>query len=161
MTKAQKIDPEFFENFEKTDLKRNDPADSSDNSTYQNVERPPKERGEFLKAIQIIKNYDDDWDGNNAPAPHPQAIKTAELFISKLPWQREFPRSIRAGNDKSIVFEWKKDQHGAYLLLSIDPYHIGAIVINGDGKLEDKGNFVLLPDAKDLPKELQDIIARS
>lgn len=130
-----------------------------DNSTYDNVEAPPKERGEFLKAIQILRSFEQDWDGNDTLPPHPQALDTAELFIQKLPWQRVFPDSVYPGSDRSIVFEWSHDADHR-LILTIEPYYIGMVRILTNGKIDDLGDYELLPDSNILPKPLQDIIPR-
>lgn len=155
MSQLQHVNPEFIE-----DIKSLKAPSEADNATYQNVERPPKERGEFLKCLAVIQAYEHDWDGNDGVPPHPQAIATAKIFIEKLPWQRKFPCSVYPGSDRSIVFEWSKDDSGK-LMLTIEPHYIGAIRISDDGSVRDMGDFTLLPDASVLPKELQEIIARS
>ena len=44
MTQLQHVNPDFI-----NDIKALKPQSEPDNATYSNVERPPKEKGEFFK----------------------------------------------------------------------------------------------------------------
>lgn len=130
-------------------------------ATYSNVDRPPKERGEFLRAIQILRSYEQNWDGNDALPPHAEALDTARVFIEKLPWQRRFPRSIYPGSDRSVVLEWGQSEDGGRLMLTIEPYYIGATYIRGNGEVVDLDDYALLPGSDSLSRELQYIVPRA
>ena len=142
------------------DIEKILPKFDEDNATYDNVERPPKIRGRFLRAIKILESYEQGWDGNDSLPPHPKALKTTATFIINLAWQRTFPSSIYPGSDRSVVLEWEEIKDVGKLILTIDPYYIGAVSILQNGDIVDLGDFNLLPETT-LPQKLQSIIPRT
>lgn len=157
MSEALKIDPSFIRDITKVST---EDVFEDDNSTYDNVEHPPKERGECYKAIQILKTYTKDWDGNDSLPPHPKALETAETFIQSLPWQREFPIAIYPCSDQSLVLEWKDNEENGKLVLTIDPHHIGAVSLDKNDAITDRGDFTLFTGDV-ISSELQDIVPRT
>lgn len=131
------------------------------NTTYQDIERPPRERIALLKAIQILSTYEKDWDGNNSPPPHAQALKTAENFACKVAWQRVFPNAVYPGTDGSVVMEWAHDEAlGGRLMFTIEPHYVGVMLIRDNNSFDDLGDFTLLPQSS-LPEDLQSLIPRT
>jgi len=132
---------------------------SGNYSTYGNVIDVPSEKGQLKHAIDILRTLEDDWNGHGAPVPHPKALDTAQLLIEFIPFGRKYPNKIYPGTDRTIAIEWSNRTDGD-ILMSIEPYRIGAIRIFEDGRIEDLGNFDLLPDTATCPQTIISVLPK-
>lgn len=115
----------------------------------------PKEKYQLLKAIEVIRDLEDGWNGHRSRAPDPKSVDTAENFISILPFGLMYPTSVYPGTEGSIVFEWKRSDINDTLLMSIDPYFLGFIKINPNKTTQDLGDYDLLPDNLIFPEGIK------
>lgn len=127
-------------------------------STFNNVIDVPTERKQLLNAIQILRTLEDDWNGFGASAPHPKALNTAQKFIDLLPFGRKFPNKIYPASERSVVMEWTGTATSGDILITFEPYLLGAVKVFENGDVEDLGNFSLLPDTVCFPQAIRSLL---